>query len=242
MDTIASEARDILDNLRNGAAPKQPCVYHATEYDDPCPRCVANRQRERQEMIDQAVATGFERLERLPARYRNAVADEPEVTAWADLFGESAEVNAPGLLLLGATGVGKTHQAYGALRAIVTAPLRTRTGYRPRSFQALTFADMCASLRPHPKTDTESVMKALRTVEILLIDDLAAAKGSDWVEEVTYRVVNGRYEEMKPTIFTTNLTVPQLRDAIGDRIASRLAENCTRVVLKGDDRRRAVKA
>jgi DNA replication protein DnaC len=81
-------------------------------------------------------------------------------------------------------------------------------------------------------------MRHYRTADLLLIDDLGVAKNSEWVEEAVYRIIGGRYEQMRPTIYTTNLDVPKLRDALGDRIASRLAETCTRVLLDGDDRRR----
>ena len=43
---------------------------------------------------------------------------------------------------------------------------------------------------------------------------------------------------MLPTLITTNLPIADLRDAVGDRVASRLAEMTTRVILAGTDRRR----
>src|SRR3546814_11554545 len=61
-------------------------------------------------------------------------------------------------------------------------------------------------------------------------------------EEVTYRLIDHRYTHCLPTIFTTNVPTSNLRDQLGDRVASRLAEMCTRVTLTGSDRRRAPKA
>ncbi len=77
---------------------------------------------------------------------------------------------------------------------------------------------------------------------LLLVDDLGAAKTSEWTEELTYRLVNHRYEHLLPTVFTTNLTIRDLRDALGDRIASRLAQMTERVTLTGADRRRRTAA
>lgn len=165
-----------------------------------------------------------------PPRFRQSRVDHAEVEAWVKTWNES-DTECPSLLLAGAVGVGKTWQAYGALRAAVTGP-------RPTSWMAVTSADLYASLRPQQGNDSEAQLEKYRRVGLLLIDDLGAAKPSEWVEEITYRVLNGRYEAMRPCIFTTNLAVPALRDAIGDRIASRLAETCTRVVLEGNDRRR----
>lgn len=169
--------------------------------------------------------------ELFPTRYVDAEADHPIVTAWVDKF-RSHPRRAPSLLLLGPTGVGKTHQAFGALRAAVTSEL-------PLRWHALTSADLYASLRPRQGHDSEATLKMYREAELLLIDDLGAAKPSEFVEEVTYRLINGRYEACRATIFTSNLSVDALKNTLGDRIASRLAEMCTRCVLAGGDRRRA---
>lgn len=168
--------------------------------------------------------------ERFPLRFKAAEADHPEVAAWIQQWAGS-ESECPSLLLSGPVGVGKTWQAYGALRAAVT-------GERPTTWIAVTSADLYASLRPRSGHDTEAELERYRSTGLLLVDDLGAAKPSEWVEETTYRVLNGRYEDMRPSIFTTNLPTQSLKEAIGDRIASRLAETCQRVVLEGGDRRR----
>lgn len=166
--------------------------------------------------------------EKFPPHFRTAKVTHPEVTAWVDAYAKGATRS---LLLLGPTGVGKTYTAYAALRAVVTGP-------RPGTWTATTAADMYAALRPRPKVDTEAEMHRMRGVAVLMVDDLGATKHSVWVEEQTYRVVDHRYVHARPMILTSNLPTAQLREAIGDRIASRLAETCTRVVLDGPDRRR----
>ena len=37
-----------------------------------------------------------------------------------------------------------------------------------------------------------------------MLDDLGAEKPSEWVEETMNLIVNTRYNERRPTIFTTN--------------------------------------
>jgi DNA replication protein DnaC len=179
----------------------------------------------------QARIRNAEAEERFPLRFKSATADHPEVLEWLAKWSES-DAECPSLLLAGTVGVGKTWQAYGALRAAVT-------GARPTTWIAVTSADLYASLRPRAGHDTEAELERYRATGLLLIDDLGAAKASEWVEETTYRVLNGRYEDMRPSIFTTNLPIPTLKGAIGDRIASRLAETCQRVVMEGGDRRRS---
>lgn len=250
MDHIGETVLEVGERVRRAQeeryAAMPNCRDHEGRKAHDCPECETVKQErqkreweaQRAEAHADVVAQAEESFARFPQRWHYARADHPDIRAWAASF---ADANQPprGLLLLGPTGVGKTWQAYGALRAACLNPIPIRAGYRRRHWRADSFADLMASLRPRQKADSETLMKELKSVDLLLVDDLAAAKGSEWVEEQTYRLINGRYEAMLPTIFTTNLAVSELREAIGDRIASRLAETCTRVVLTGEDRRRA---
>lgn len=169
---------------------------------------------------------------RFPRRFVHAVATHPGVNDWVEAYRKDPS-NGESLLIAGPTGVGKTWQAYGALRAAVCSP------HAPK-WEATTFADFTAALRPGAK-DPEGSLESFRDTHLLLVDDLGAAKNSEWVEEITYRLLNGRYEDVRPSIFTTNLPLPQLREQLGDRLASRLVEMCTVVPLEGVDRRRNAK-
>ncbi|SCF99919.1 DNA replication protein DnaC [Streptomyces sp. DconLS] len=137
----------------------------------------------------------------------------------------------PSLLIAGPTGTGKTYQAYGAIRTLLARGVRLR-------WEATTTADFHARLRPRAGHDAERELQTLARCPLLFLDDLGAAKTSEWTEELTYRLINHRYEQMLPTLITTNLPTEQLRVALGDRVASRLAEMTERVILNGPDRRR----
>lgn len=178
---------------------------------------------------------------RIPLRYRNAVGDHPQVEAWVRDVASKAlppgkgarrQVQVgPSLLLVGTTGTGKTHLAYGAIRSLIGAEVGVR-------WQATTAADLYADLRPRTGVDTERELRSVSRCPLLILDDLGAARTSEWTEEITYRLINHRYNEMLPTLITTNLPIRDLRTAVGDRVASRLAEMTERVVLTSTDRRR----
>lgn len=183
-------------------------------------------------------------VEAIPERYRDATADHPDVLAWLNRW-HADPAGCPSLLLFGPVGTGKTWQAYGVLKAAVSGRRAVRTveaslrEWRSTTWISTTSADMFAALRPAPKRDTEAELAKFRDVDLLLVDDLGASKGSEWVEETTYRIIGGRYDAMRPAIYTTNLAPGDVKDALGDRITSRLVETCTRVVLDGPDRRRS---
>lgn len=179
----------------------------------------------------------------IPWHYRAAIPDLPELHTWVDALTDRAReeqagrvtatiIHGPSLLLLGPTGVGKTHQAFGAVRATAL------TGaFAP--WVATTSADLYAALRPRHGIDSEAEFRRYRDARLLLIDDLGAAKPSEFTEEVNFRLINWRYEHHLPTLMTSNVLPKELAARLGDRVASRLAEMCSRVVIDGHDRRRS---
>ncbi|MER7574905.1 ATP-binding protein [Streptomyces sp. NPDC126514] len=166
---------------------------------------------------------------KVPRRFAAAHPDE-QATAWAGQFAADRH-SVKSLLVIGPTGVGKTHHAWSVLRAVA------ETGTQLR-WQMHTAADLYAGLRPRDGEDSQSTFERIANAHLLVLDDLGVCKWTEWVEEITYRLINHRYEECLPSIFTSNLPPKQLGDTLGGRVASRLTEMCDRIVLKGDDRRK----
>lgn len=180
----------------------------------------------------------------IPHIYRNALPTLPEAAAWIDELTTHTRAEqtrreaitptlttGPSLLLLGPTGVGKTHQAYGTLRTLAVTGITA-------TWTATSSADLYAALRPRTGIDSETEFRRYAHAKLLLVDDLGAAKSSEWTEEINFRLVNHRYENQLPTLLTSNVLPKQLADRLGDRVASRLTEMCDRVVITGHDRRR----
>ena len=159
---------------------------------------------------------------RIPPRFRDATATDPSVTAWCDdltrAYGTGDTESVVPMLLAGPTGVGKTWQAYGAIRRIMTGGVVI-------GWLASTAPDLYARLRPRDGTDSEGEFRRWADVPLLLLDDLGAAKDSEWTEEVLYRLVNHRSERLLPTIYTTNLLIrsrnpgqPSLQSVTSERV------------------------
>jgi DNA replication protein DnaC len=177
--------------------------------------------------------------QRIPSHYIGAVVTVPEVAEWVralvDIVRDERRtvpriLTGPSLLLLGKTGTGKTFQAYGAIRALAASGAGC-------SWLATTAADMYGTLRPRPRVDSEEEFNRYARAGLLVLDDLGAAKGSEWNEEINYRLINHRYENELPTLITSNVEPAKLAGALGERVASRLVEMAQRVVIRGADRR-----
>jgi len=167
-----------------------------------------------------------------PPVFRGARAEHPDVTAWARAY--IADRSRPRwLLLLGSVGTGKTHQAYGALRLIA------ESGRPPIAWRAVGASDLYGQLRGRSGDEQQQTLDRYAALDVLILDDLGVTKDTPFTEETIYRLVNRRYETNLPLIITTNMRASDIKDAVGDRTASRLAQMCTQVDLGRGDRRRA---
>ena len=167
-----------------------------------------------------------------PALFANATADLTQVQDWAVHYLRTGP-GARSLLLLGATGTGKTHQAYGALRHLAGS------GWPPIAWRAIEAAELYALMRPGSTPDAEACFTALADAPLLLLDDLGSGRWTEFTEEVTFRLVNYRYVHGLPMIVTSNVRPEVFTDTFGARISSRLRQMCTLIDLGLSDRRQA---
>ena len=81
---------------------------------------------------------------------------------------------------------------------------------------------------------------------LLVLDDVGAERlretGEDsWAADILYRIVGRRHVAMKPTVFTSNLTLGEVKVRVGERITERIIEMTDRgrniVELTGDNLR-----
>ena len=133
-----------------------------------------------------------------------------------------------GLFFFGKAGTGKTH-----LVAKIAQETKLQTKF-------VKMAKLLLELRSNFGGDSwenEKIIEKLSKVELLIIDDLGAEKMSDWVAETLYLLIDERYGNMKPTIITSNFSLEELEERIGDRICSRIMAMCRLVRVNTNDYR-----
>lgn len=189
------------------------------------------RRRAREQAADRVAAAhrALEQLEGIPTRFRSSGEHvvHPRVNEWTrDVI---AGTTTDSLVLLGGVGTGKTSQAFAAFRNVVTA---TR-----REGRWTTVPDLLEDLRPGRRDDGGRLLTDLQRTPLLLLDDLAAQRDSEWTAEILYRLLDYRYAWQLPAIITSNVPPAEIRARLGDRIASRLNGMGRTVVLEGPDRR-----
>lgn len=155
-------------------------------------------------------------------------------------FIEAFPVVDRGLLFHGAHGVGKTHLAVSVLKAAIRE--KGARGYFYETGELLKLIrdtyDAGAML------NEMDVLRPVLEADLLVLDDLGVEKTSEWVQETLGHVINIRYSERRPTIFTTNLidssdsTDPRsFMFRLGSRTRSRLFEMCDWIEMDSIDAR-----
>ncbi len=137
-----------------------------------------------------------------------------------------------GLYLCGGVGTGKTHLAVAILNELVH---RKRV---PSLF--VTVPELLDNLREtynKPGRNLDEWMDAVQNAEFLVLDDLGSERPTEWVRERIFVIVNHRYREALPTVFTSNIGPKDLAEQLGERTASRIIAMCAWIALEGDDYR-----
>ncbi|MEU0831256.1 DnaA/Hda family protein [Streptomyces sp. NPDC005969] len=194
------------------------------------------------EMWLQQRATGaLDRFnDRTPAIYRLPIETPATVAEWVAGWGGNS------LFLTGPIGVGKTHAAWQTCRNWLTAfygPDRSWQGSaKVYTYRSTALFD---ALRPDgPDEVRRTLIKELQDAELVFIDDIAAAKVTEWTQERLFEIFDERYINRRPVIITSDVLPGDLSPVTGPRVASRLAEMCrgSVVLMDGNDRRKQVAA
>lgn len=136
-----------------------------------------------------------------------------------------------GLLLYGTVGTGKTYAACEVANELMDK------GYY---VLVTNFSRLTNTLQGMMKGRQE-YLDSLNDYELLVIDDLGAERRSEFMQELVYSIVDGRYRAGLPMIITTNLTIDEMKNPndIGvSRVYDRILERCHPIEVTGRSKRR----
>lgn len=167
-----------------------------------------------------------------PERFLTALPEDlpPKVAEWTK-NGERRD----GLYVFGGVGTGKTHALYALAKLLRANGVETKVRNIPD------WLDYLRSKFDDKRAGERGIEEELRGDCVLLLDDLGSEKQTEWTTEIMYRLINGRYEQARPTIFSSNLSLSEVSKRYGDRITSRIVQMVGGaggiIRMDGEDRR-----
>ncbi|MDP4159794.1 MAG: ATP-binding protein [Bacillota bacterium] len=122
-----------------------------------------------------------------------------------------------GLALIGAYGVGKTMLMCAIANHILSLKIPTMFVVGPDLI-----ADLMSAQFDGGREVFDNKVKQLTTVQVLILDDIAKEKISEWVQTQYFRIIDARYRANLTTLFTSNFTFDQIEAKMGEAVGSRL--------------------
>jgi DNA replication protein DnaC len=124
------------------------------------------------------------------------------------------------LYLFGPLGTGKTGLGVSILRARL---------HQGQAGVYYTLPDLLDRIRRtfersagEASDDTDTLLRKLRDVDLLVLDDVGVERPTAWVLEKLFQILDGRMRGERETVFTSNLDMVALRAHLGERVTERV--------------------
>jgi DNA replication protein DnaC len=148
-----------------------------------------------------------------------------------------------GFLLMGPSGLGKTHLAVGTI-----SELTLNHGVRCMFKDFFYLLSELKQAYSEGTPENEVILPLIET-DVLVIDELGKGRSNEWELNILDQLISKRYNASRRTLITTNYVTKEIAMAsgesdeilevrVGDRIASRLFEMCELIHLEGRDYRK----
>lgn len=193
----------------------------------------AKRKRDRMQYLDNMRRTGFPDAEMRKWVFANDDGGNSNLMSIARKYVanfDEMRANGTGLLLYGNVGCGKSFAA----ACIANALIDTGTPCMMTNFSRI------INRLQESFDGRQKYIDNLSRFDLLVIDDMAAERNTEYVWEQVMTIIDARYRSGLPVIVTTNLTIGELADPADirrQRVYSRLKEMCVPIEVIGADRR-----
>ncbi len=210
INTQASEKKSILCRRcsKEFEQYEYDCIY--------CEPCVTEIKKEREEA---RITQEIERV--IPKIYHGTESDRN----LKDSLNRSVFCHGP-------AGTGKTQ----FVASLAKHYIRNRQGVIWQSYPTYIMR-LQTMFRNESKDPFEYVMQTAESQKVLVIDDIGIEKLTDFVRQITYMLINERYQRQLVTLITSNKTLAEIDALIHPGIASRIAGMCQVLAFSGRDLR-----
>lgn len=169
---------------------------------------------------------------------KNGVSPRQTMTAiyqYCVSYAQTFSDHSKSILMMGATGLGKTHLSLAIAQAVIDKGYGVIYGSTQNLLSTLEKERFSRQA-----TDSDS-LQILLDCDLLILDDLGAEFPTQFVSSCIYNIVNSRLGGGKPMIINTNLSPNELRERYTDRIISRIIGTYEILSFAGSDIRQILR-
>lgn len=153
---------------------------------------------------------------------KDQAANLQAVKSFTDVIGRGGRGN---VVMCGGVGTGKTMLASAAVNTLLTRGKRCRI---------IKLIDLIRELKDTWRKgsgSTESqLIRHYATLDLLVLDEVGLQFDSDTEKLFIFDVIDGRYQNMLPTVLISNLDITGVKQVVGDRVVDRLREDGGKVL------------
>ncbi|MGN1089144.1 MAG: ATP-binding protein, partial [Huintestinicola sp.] len=135
-------------------------------------------------------------------------------------YAESFGKNSKSILLLGKTGVGKTHLSMAIAKEAASAGFDVIYGSVVNFLRKIENEHFGRTSSEEKDGDT---LELLCSCDLLVLDDLGAEHHTPFYESTLYNIINTRINTGRSVIISANLSLNELQSRYNERIISRIA-------------------
>lgn len=161
-----------------------------------------------------------------------------ETLKYCEQYASHFSTSSRSLLLIGQTGLGKTHLSLSIARGAIEKGFGVIYGSAPNLISKVE-KEKFEQNRNMPSGDT---MALLQHCDLLVLDDLGTEFQTKFTTSAIYDLLNTRLNLSLPTIVSTNLSLKELEDAYTPRILSRITGFYKVIPFVGQDIRSMIRS
>ncbi|MCP4989852.1 MAG: ATP-binding protein [Colwellia sp.] len=126
--------------------------------------------------------------------------------------------------MVGGVGTGKTHLASSIVHELID----------DKTVCMIRLIELMRKLKDTWRRDSEvteqKVIDHYGSIDLLIIDEVGIQFGSDAEKMFMFDIINTRYDNLKPTLMISNLSLDNIRNALGEQVVDRLREDGGKVL------------
>jgi DNA replication protein DnaC len=130
------------------------------------------------------------------------------------------------LLFMGNVGTGKGHLCAAIINEVVRANFTALFTKAPRLLR-----EVKETYNRNSEVTEREIHSRLEQIDLLIIDEVGVQFGTSTEQNIIFEILDARYEDMLPTILTTNIRdLKTLERLLGERIVDRFFEGESKIV------------